>query len=121
MGKVLLTCGHTDNAIRKVGEDWVPSCAICGATEQVAPVNLEGRQMRCYCGNKSIRPSDPEKGAFFEYRGEGSPAATKSCKCGYYISVHHKENVARKCPYDTPVPKGPFEYDSYYCGCRGWD
>lgn len=55
---------------------------------------LNEREAQCpYC--KTVRPSvNYEQLAFFEYRGEGS---------------------------DHALMYGAHEYDSYYCGCWGWD
>jgi hypothetical protein len=90
---------------------------------------LVGREARCTCGQTapSTKALDGYL-AFFEYRGEGSRSATEQCKhCGYYDCAHgnseDKElrNVVEegKCPGFEP--KGDWGYDTYYCGCRGWD
>lgn len=58
--------------------------------------------------------------AFFEYRGPGSNWAAKHCVCGYFEVAHtmpHKSS--RVC--DKFTPREPAEFDSYYCGCFGWD
>lgn len=88
---------------------------------------LAGRQARCECG--ALRPSDgPAIGfkgelPFFVYRGEGSREALDICRCGYATAAHTPEvrsrNRALTC--ETFEPRGPHEFDSFYCGCRGWD
>lgn len=105
--------------------------------------DLTGRTARCaYFGGKakyartadgkcdSQQPSSWEL-AFFEFKGEGSKDALESCgKCGFHQVAHTKEGVAGnvrpttviedgKC--DGFVPKGPQEFDRFYCGCWGWD
>lgn len=92
------------------------------------------RLARCGCG--ATVPSDTDSIAFFEDRSAGSRAATNSCKhCGYSECAHdpaHMETLvhlngkrrptqveAGRCPGFEP--KGEWEFDSYYCGCRGWD
>jgi hypothetical protein len=94
---------------------------------------LAGRKTRCtYC---KIEVPSSEKLAFFEFRGEGSRAATDSCAhCGYAEVAHtYGGNFAppseRKNPhlclnFDPPrqfEPHGPWDVDLFYCGCRGWD
>jgi hypothetical protein len=93
----------------------------------VGPTHLEGREARCSCGKTRPSPDALEgKLAFFEYRGRGS-RWTDNCECGYAWIAHTQETdrgrinvVAQgKCPGFTP--RGPHEFDTYYCGCRGWD
>ncbi len=79
------------------------------------------RQAICTC--KKVVPSKPDL-AFFEFTGEGSEKAKTSCKnCGFHAVAHTPETMARnknlKCT--DFVARGPFEFDFYYCGCRGWD
>ncbi len=80
------------------------------------------RQARCsYC--RRLKPSSTAL-AFFEFCGEGSERATKTCKhCGYNAVAHAPEvmakNDALRCK--TFEPHGAFEFDSYYCGCGGWE
>lgn len=122
----MMKCGHAANAKRKVGDDFIPCCAICSVTEQAPAPDLRGRTAIC-CSEKSIRPSDPDKLAFFEYRGPGSKAADLACKCGYAEMAHtpDKTHVMKHCAKKNGVsgfvPRGPWEHDRYYCGCRGWD
>lgn len=124
---IMMKCGCAANAKRKVGDDYVPCCTIHDTIEQTAMPDLTGRMAVCYCGEKSLRPSDPDKLAFFEYRGPGSNRATSQCKCGYAEMAHtpDKTHVMKTCAKKNGrsgfVPRGEFEYDSYYCGCRGWD
>ncbi len=127
-----MACGHAANATDGKGQ---PACVICvglnrGAETPVEPPDLSHRQARCYCG--LIRPSDSEHLAFFEYRGPGSPTATDHCKCGYHLVAHDigecRKRVASNQLTIVELGKckgfearGPHEYDSFYCGCRGWD
>ena len=82
-----------------------------------------------------LRPSSLEQQgrlAFFEYRGPGSRYATALCKCGFSTTAHDPEAMARNVPNNRLTviergkcegfqARGPHEFDSYYCGCRGWD
>jgi hypothetical protein len=85
--------------------------------------NLEGRKARCsYHGEVD---SDVNL-AFFEYRGEGSFLGLHQCgNCRYYDIAHenhlnyHGNRTTCKCTDFVPI--GSYEYDSYYCGCRGWE
>lgn len=88
-------------------------------------LNLAGRCARCVCGKTT--PSDPSL-IFFEYRGTGSRVGTETCRhCGYY-EVAHKPggNSAVKGYRNEHIchgfeSRGAFEFDSFYCGCGGWD
>jgi hypothetical protein len=93
------------------------------------------RTARCFCGQE--RSSDSQFLAFLEDRGEGSKAATEHCKhCGYFEVAHgpgKAEDLAKE-PNRRPrrdvveegvcpgfEPHGAYEFDTFYCGCRGWD
>ncbi len=83
-----------------------------------APV---GRNAKCGCGR--IEPSSTEL-AFFEFRGDESTAAKYTCKhCGYFEVAHTPEVMARNAALKCTnfEPRGAFEFDVFYCGCRGWD
>lgn len=70
----------------------------------------------CYC--ESLVPSESAL-PFFEFRGVGSEAASKRCKnCSYHQSVH-TQGYSKVCQNFESVNE--LEFDSYYCGCRGWD
>ena len=82
---------------------------------------LAGRRARCsYC--KNTEPSSTAL-AFFEFCGEGSRHATEGCKCGYTVPAHTPEVMARnnRLTCTDFTPRGPAEFDRYYCGCRGFD
>lgn len=105
--------------------------------------DLTDRQAVCAYANgkkpgRYLRPgmhdpvsSDAKKLAFFEYRGPGSDFAKNRCtECTYNRNVHtdqpdHGESWAGKHGRGVSdhafVVRGPAEYDSYYCGCWGWD
>lgn len=124
MSGTMMKCGHAANATDGSGN---PACAICvglnrGSDEiDSTPLDFAGRIAKCSCGRTA--PSDPKSLAFFEYCGTGSREATNICTCGYAAAAHTPEVMARnkalKCTNFTP--RGPREFDRYYCGCRGWD
>lgn len=96
----------------------IPACLIHDCYEPATDTpDLTGRMANCAYGNHAIQPSDPEKLAFFEYRGPGSRWATDYCKCGFAKIAHDEGRV--KCK--TFTPRGPNERDLHYCGCHGWD
>jgi hypothetical protein len=117
---ILLQCGHNGHAIHKNVHDGLPanhpSCVICTPDIRAClpeqTINLEGRLAECMCGNKE--PSSTNL-AFFEFRGVGSRSAVETCECGYYEVAHPN----RYC--EQFKPRGPYEFDTFYCGCRGWD
>ena len=86
---------------------------------------LAAREARCLCG--ATMPSDTVGLAFFEYRGPGSRDAAERCVCRYGLAAHEPE--IRERPHLRHVmadgheftPVGPWEFDGFYCGCRGWD
>lgn len=124
----MMQCGHVSQAVcsAKGGVKFdppIPVCAICDCFKIAEEPDLTGRMATCYCGSKSLRPSSTDL-AFFEYRGPGSPHATNICKCGYTKKAHEKDHVQTVCKKlheQGFTPRGPHKYDSYYCGCRGWD
>ena len=84
---------------------------------------LVGRQARC-SSCKTLVPSSPDL-AFFEFRGEGSRSAAEICGTCHFGHVAHNDKAANRrvnhkvC--DNFKPIGAWEYDLFYCGCRGWD
>lgn len=127
-----MMCGHAANAVcnSKGGVKYdppIPSCAICSCTQQVdLPPELKERTAIC-CTEASIKPSSFDL-AFFEFRGEFSPASTH-CTCGYHKAPHYYDwpngdRVSKKPPKgmcDQYTPKGAWPHDHYYCGHAGWD
>jgi hypothetical protein len=85
-------------------------------------MDLTGRVAKCSCG--MTRTSDPDL-AFFEYRGADSKCASNTCKHCRYYDVAHTDEVRAKNPggriCSNFEPIGPYEWDIFYCGCRGWD
>lgn len=97
---------------------------------------LEGRTARCaYYGRPtkypiddtglclSERPSSTDL-AFFEYKGAESRWADTICICNMADVAHGPINpeTRRGGIVDHPfTPRGPAEFDEYYCGCHGWD
>jgi hypothetical protein len=94
----------------------------------VDPKLLEGRQARCgRC--KTLRPSSEALG-WFEYKGPGCPAAETTCAHCNYKDVAHdaaemkaiRSTTVQERGYCTGfAPHGPWEYDSYWCGCGDTD
>ena len=125
MSKTMMKCGHTAQGHRVLSRDpltTVPVCVICSVTEQAPPPDLTGRKAKC-CSKKTVKPSSFDL-PFFEFRGEGSPAALTLCRnCGFRDVAHERKKKGKKLPYvcDNFERVGVHEYDHYYCGCRGWD
>lgn len=81
---------------------------------------LTGREARCSCGRTC--PSDGTVPGFtdvpfLQYWGPGSEKAEEQCVCGYYRVAHGKPHI--KCTEFRQ--REPDRFDSFYCGCRGWD
>lgn len=129
----LMQCGHAANAIardhirldeagrpkesRELEPDK-PACAICSCVELAIELpNLEGRTAKCdMC--KRITPSCMNL-AFFQYRGDGSRAATETCAVCRYHKVAHDEGHPAVADHDF-IPHGAFDFDVWYDGCKGW-
>lgn len=77
---------------------------------------METRQAQCYCGK--TKPSD-ESLPFFESRDTGSKQATIGCKNCFYYEVAHGKGHKQVC--NNFIPHGAYEYDTFYCGCDGWE
>jgi hypothetical protein len=83
------------------------------------------RMARCYCGE--TRPSSEREKLFgFTDLSDTSAWARETCRhCGKFEVAHHPGcSQVRPDQYERhafePREKGR-EFDSYYCGCRGWD
>jgi hypothetical protein len=83
------------------------------------------RQARCRCG--SIRPSSERATLFgFTDMSRSSDWSQKSCRhCGKHEVAHHPGcSQAQPESYERhqfePRDEGA-EFDSFYCGCGGWD
>lgn len=82
------------------------------------------RIARCTCGKTETSHSELP---MFQFRGEGSRAATETCgECNYHPIAHERA----KDPTQLHLkhirghefsPAGSFDFDLFYCGCRGWD
>lgn len=114
---------------------------MCDIGIEITKELLEGREARCICGKTvpSTLALDDEgylstRLAFFEYRGPASRKAKESCiHCRYHEVAHgsgREEDIAKgvrprrnvveegHCP---GFEAGPYDTDTFYCGCRGWD
>lgn len=126
----LMQCGCAGMAKHNNAHDGLeaghPSCVThIPAQEACLPASrpsLEGRFAKCgkTC---AVEPSNADL-AFFEYLGPDSPASKNHCaQCGYYESAHKRDGD--RLPSQNVClnfrPHGPYEFDRYYCGCRGWD
>lgn len=124
--KPMMRCGHVANGQRKIGDTWVPACVICSDTFQLEGTpHLENRVAACMCGKKQLS-AEYQRLAFFQYRGEGSPDALNTCKHCKFHRIAHENKIAGKAQMakqicDNFEPHGAWDFDSYYCGCRGWD
>ncbi len=111
----MMKCGHAANGTHKVdllgGMAFTnePCCVICAPSKEAYeieenPIDLRTREARC-CDCDARRPSSLDL-PFFSYDGPGSPLDL--------------DNATTHIPpkYRT---KGGRPFDSFYCGCRGWD
>lgn len=107
MPDTMMKCGHAANA---VDSDGNPSCAICvgtgacGRTVDDDPPDLEGRWARCGYT-----------------RGVPAARLVESAGCGLRNGCRCKmpSDGDRRLAFFEHRPESPF--DSFYCGCWGWD
>lgn len=122
---VLMECGHVAQAKDQHGN---PVCVICigidkGATRivQTKP-DLTGRKAKCAYGHNEVASNYDLP--FFEYKGVGSFESLQRCKnCNFFRVAHTNEirRIRNPTVCNNFEPHGPFEFDTYYDGCRGWD
>lgn len=87
---------------------------------------LENRIAKCTnCSN--TEPSS-KKLAHFAYRGVGSTYALDNCAlCPWLLSVHDgSSNGSNASAFEEASTHdfesiGASEFDSFYCGCNGWN
>jgi hypothetical protein len=117
--KIMMKCGHSANAKINVNGEYVQGCTFCSETEPAMKMpDLTNRIASCSMCNNKQPSTNYVNLAFFEFKGEGSSKGKIACKnCNYYESAHGLSHV----PCKEFTPKGAFEFDEYYCGCRGWD
>lgn len=87
------------------------------------PTNiLMNRKAKCsHCG-KIVQSNTTLQ--FFIYRGENSSESNQICKnCGYHVDAHNLNNLLylQNIVCNDFQKHGPWEYDSFYCGCNGFD
>lgn len=142
----LMKCGCVAQGVRTsaggVKHDPIPSCLTHDCIEVAdARPDLTGRMAKCFYSHersgRADRHQNPGKSpvpssydlVFFEYQGVGSREATNICVCGYAKVAHDNNGGAcpdrllskTKSPSKKFTPKGPQEFDRFYCGCFGWD
>ncbi len=123
----LLACGDSAHGVELVnsGNNIVCCVSHAGLVEGrdklvVRFPDLENREAKCtMCPN--IKPSDPQKLAFFTYRGPNSHATTLRCGNCDHHKLKHNDDVwlNNNCP-EGFINHSGFGMDEYYCGCRGW-
>ncbi len=87
-------------------------------------VNASAKPVRmARCGQCGHEVPSAKNLAFFVDHSAGTDAAEKHCKhCGYHQDAHKQEIRSKnKHICNNFEPKGDRGFDSYYCGCRGWD
>lgn len=116
----MMKCGHAANGTRRTdttdpdgtthpNPHLEPCCVICAPSKEAYeieenPIDLRNREARCYdCDAR--RPSSLDL-PFFSYDGPGSPLDL--------------DNATTHIPPKYRL-KGGRPFDSFYCGCRGWD
>jgi len=95
---------------------------------------LVGRLSRCSPdvrveggGGHNEHPSTDNLG-FFEFRGDGSRAASLCKNCRYHEVAHHdihpetgRDLTGNKNICKTYEPHGAWDFDTHWCGCGGTD
>lgn len=81
---------------------------------------MSARTARCRCG--TLKPSADLVGDVFFVSAVAD--AKDRCVCGYYDTAHGKPPVAhtpRLADGHAFQQRPVAEFDSFYCGCRGWE
>lgn len=118
---IMMSCGCRSQSTNAKSE---PSCPthfdMPGGIHPIETPNLAGRKARCACGKLEDSSLDL---TFFEFRGLGSMRGARTCKnCRFYDVAHTPEKRHKNkhiCQNFEALKE--FEFDSYYCGCSGWD
>ena len=80
-----------------------------------------GRMAVCSCGE--MQPSSADLFGLTDLSADGARASESCGTCRYSIVAHTDEIRSR--PHSRVcgefTPQGEQEFDTYYCGCRGWD
>ena len=90
---------------------------------KITPITKVEPVRMAKCGQCNTMVPSAKNLAFFVDWSAGSEAAEKHCKhCGYHEQAHKKEIQSKnKHICSNFEPRGDRGFDSYYCGCRGWD
>lgn len=90
---VLMKCGHASQAVDEKGR---PACVICMCTEVETKVpDLTGRKARCSYFSQTFMHN------------------------GRRVKCTGETNSRESLPFFEHKPNS--KYDTYYCGCWGWD
>lgn len=108
-----------------MGAQALPRRAYIGVNEARSRGLLAGRSARCECGRTCPSDGAPRghtEPPFLQYWGAGSEKAEEQCVCGKY-RVAHGPDAPHQGQYACAEfrQRQPDEFDSFYCGCRGWD
>lgn len=143
--KVMMLCGCSSMSYHVGAHDGLPerhpSCIIHSTCLTTDAPDLSNRKARCHyygkmpykneCnyGGVSNKPCSCEQDSsldlpFFEYYGPRSYKAVAACKnCKYEKMAHERKrsfaDTSTVC--SNFEPHGPYEFDSFYCGCQSWD
>lgn len=88
------------------------------------PADVEiaaGRLAKCAHCNTMV-PSSKDLAFFVDHSAGTEPAELKCKHCGYHKKAHTKEIQSKNRHICANFePRGDRGFDSYYCGCRGWE
>lgn len=92
-------------------------------TEAIEALAAPVRLAKCGCG---VEAPSSYKLPFFKSHAEGTGEAEDICKCGYHRVAHEYDasRVSKEpivCRVGGFAKRGDRGFDSFYCGCRGWD
>jgi len=141
--QVFLSCGCASNGLmyQKAGITYnppIPCCTIHMCCEQVPGPDLTGRTAKCaYVDCDNDKPSSLDL-PFFKYKGDTSAPGQvllKGLRSVLLREYWHlggsgepkkdstekiKELYAQLQQYNHDITEAA-EFDSYYCGCKGFD
>lgn len=97
MSDILMKCGHSANAEQKLEDGTsIPACAICMCRDIVEnKPDLTGRKARCTYFGRTFKHN------------------------GRMVTCHGEADSKYRLAFFEHKPNS--KYDTYYCGCWGWD
>jgi hypothetical protein len=114
----MMKCGHSSNFIGTYPladggrSESSPACAICSCFEvDESPPSLEGRLARCFYYGRPVNEGLRDKGGCDTRASSRGSDDDRRCVC-------EKQSSSELWFFER---KDNADYDTFYCGCWGYD